>query len=253
MRIDEKKNKLQILPPNISADSNLTYYDKKTKSLKDPEWLNDTPLWKNNHVLTYIGLRGSGKSSTAISLLTAQGSGKAYTGLYDTVIVCMPKVSIHSLADEPFEKIPKEQIFYDFNDAFLEYVIETCQEMAVKGKDTFVLLDDASSKLRTSRKLLEKLEFIIMSSRHFRLTIHILIQDYIYLPPSILSNLSGIFLYRITQRTRAKQIRERFLSFLNDEQFTELEKMVYKKKGDFLFIKMTDPIKYYKKFDEIIF
>jgi len=82
---------------------------------------------------------------------------------------------------------------------------------------------------------------------------HILIQDYIYLSPSILSNLSGIFLYRITQRNRAKQIRERFLSFLNDEQFQELEDLLFQKKGDFLFIKMSHPIEYYKKFNKIEF
>ena len=253
MKINEKPCPLQIVPPNIQCDSNLTYYDKKTKSLKEPDWLNDTPLWKNNHVLAFIGLRGSGKTSTALSMLCGKGKGLCYKGLYDTVVICMPLVSINSLADKPFEKLPKGQIHHEFNEEFLDYVIETCEENAVQNRDTYVLLDDASSKIRSSRKLLEKLEYIIMSSRHFRLTMHILIQDYIYLSPSILSNLSGIFLYRITQRNRAKQIRERFLSFLNDEQFQELEDLVFQKKGDFLFIKMSHPIEYYKKFNKIEF
>jgi len=253
MKIAEKKGGLEIIPLNIVCDSNLTYFDKKTKTLKDPDWLNETPLWKNNHILVYVGLRGSGKTSTCLSLLTSQGKGKAYKGLYDHIIVCMPSPSINSLAENPFEKIPKEQIFHEFNEELLDYVIETCESNCEQGLDQFLLIDDASSKLRATGTLTRKLEYIIMNSRHYRLTIHILIQEFVFLSPSVLSNVSGLFIYRITQRTRAKEIRERFLSFLNDEKFTELERMVHQKKGDFLFIKMADPIEYYRKFDQILF
>ena len=252
MKIVEKKSDFKIELSKLSADQKLRYYDNRKKDEVVADWIDKTPFWNKNHVLVYSGACGSGKTTTCLSLISSRRkNSRVYAGCFDMVIINAPISTLKSLENNPFEDLDDEQIFNKFDEEFLDYILEKSEENSLNDKDTLTIIDDASNQLKSNRRVIDKLTNLVCKHRHLKLTIHLLVQDLIQLPLSIRENISGVICFKPINSKRMKLFHEEYLSDLSYKEFLELNEFLYKKKGDFLFIKFSLPREFYKNFDRI--
>lgn len=248
MIITEKKNDGFIEVPALVIDKPFTVWDSKEKKYIEASYIKNTPFPWKNHTLIFSGMKGSGKTSTQISLISSK-KYKVYYGCFDTIIYSCPESTFRSLKVNPFKDL--EHIYHDFNEEFLERVLEIATENSGEGKDTLVAIDDQGDKLRSPR-LSKALEGLCIKNRHLRLTIHIMIQDVMMLNPTIRSNVDGILKYKPINTKRDKIFHEEFFSQLTTDEFNKLNDFSFKDKGDFLYVDLTsNPRRYFKNFNEI--
>lgn len=252
---DAPKTGFKIELPVMNSDSLLTYYDKKTNSYKPATWLEDTPLFKTPHSMAICGPCGSGKSSLMVSLINSKKKeSRAYHGLFSTIILSCPKSTLDSLDNNPFEELDPSNIHHDFTYELLLEVEEIAIENAKNKMDTIFIVDDATSKLRSNMKIINKFTQLLLTLRHLKLTVWVLLQDVIQIPPSVRSNLFGVILFKNINYKRDLITRDEYLSFLSRDEQDKLARHVYQNKGDTLFINfMCIPNKFYRNFTEIIF
>jgi hypothetical protein len=236
----------------MGVDKKFKWVDKKTGKSHDADWIDQTPFWNKNHVLVLSGAAGSGKTTTSISLISSM-KHRVYNGVFDQILVCAPESTLKSLSKSPFEKLPESQVFHTFNEEFLDFVLETVQINSLDDKDTLVWVDDAASSLKTNRRVQDKLSSLVMKHRHLKMTIHLLCQDLIQVPLSIRENISGVINFRPINCKRMRLFHEEFLGTITYKEFLELNKYIYKKKGDYLMIKMGNPREYFKNGNQIFF
>lgn len=252
MKIEEKHSDMKVEVTPLSADQKFTYFDKKKKEEVVAKWIDDTPFWNKNHCLVYSGAAGSGKTTAGVSILgSRKKNSRVYAGVFDTVLVCAPISTLKSLEENPFDDLPDDQIFHKFDEDFLDIVLEMSEENSLMNKDTCVFIDDASNQLKANKRVIDKLTNLVCKHRHLKLSIHLLVQDLIQLPLSIRENVSGVICFKPINSKRMKLFHEEYLSHLSYPEFLELNEYLYKKKGDFLFIKFVLPREYYKNFNRI--
>ena len=254
MRIEEKPSEFRIEVRPLHADQRFTYYDKRAKEMRPASWIDETPFWNKHHCLVYSGAAGSGKTTTSLSLISStRKKSKVYAGVFDTVLCCAPISTLKSLVENPFDSLDPDQVYHTFNEAFLDDVLEICEEKSMMDKDTLVWIDDAANSLKSNRRVIDKLTNLVCKHRHLRCSIHLLIQDLIQLPLSIRENISGSITFKPINAKRMKLFHEEYLSELTYAEFLKLQDYLYRSKGDFLFIKNEIPRAYYRNFDRIYF
>ena len=252
MRIKEKKSDMSIEITPLSVDQKFTYFDKKSNQEKTADWIDETPFFNKNHCLVYSGAAGSGKTTTCLSIISSmKKNSRVYAGLFDMVICCAPVSTLKSLDDNPFETLPEEQIYHRFNEEFLTDMIELCEANSMMNKNTLLFIDDAANSLKSNKRVIDELTNLICKHRHLKCSIHLLVQDLIQLPLPIRENISGVISFKPINTKRMKLFHEEYLSELSYQEFLELNEFLYKKKGDFLFIKFVLPREYYKNFNRI--
>jgi hypothetical protein len=73
------------------------------------------PFPNKSFHMAFVGRPGFGKTSLAINLIAEKTSGhRCYYRKFDEVYVMMPKGSLASLKDNPFESLPADNIYNDF-------------------------------------------------------------------------------------------------------------------------------------------
>lgn len=212
------------------------------------------PLDKKNFVYVLVGAPGSGKTSFFTSILCEKKKPfKAYRGKFDEIILNMPKESAASIKGNPFGSLPSGNIIAEFDEKLLNHIYETAQERSAEGENTLAIIDDASSKLKTNRKIIDLLTQLVHKHRHLRLSLMIAVQDYKNVPLSIRKGNSSVFYWRPVNEKSNLVMKEELLPAYSQKELAKLMDEIFKKKGDFLQIKLnTIPYEYFKNFEKII-
>ena len=143
MKIKESKCEYEIDLPRCGADAHFQVYDKKQKKKVRADWLDNTGLPTTHFTGLFFAPCGSGKSSLVCSLLTStKPKSRAYCGVFDKIYFCCPISSLRSMKDDPYESIPDNQIYEEFE----FYIISFNSEkdpltikfgVAMKARDSF--------------------------------------------------------------------------------------------------------------------
>lgn len=250
MRINEnQKKELELDLPVIETDNRFRYYDKKLKKQLVADWIDETPLPSSNHALAFLGIAGSGKTSMMISLLTSMKKKcRVYCGVFDTILLNINKNSLASIGGDPFKKIiDQDQVYEQFDLNFIEEVVQICESNRQNDKHTIVIIDDAVTRLRSSKKTHDAFVDLLNIRRHLNLSVWILAQDLVQLSPPLRNAMNCMFIFKPVNLKRLDLLRTEYLDF-NHEDFEKFCNYVWQKNYDCLFVDLKIPVKYYRNF-----
>lgn len=251
MKIKESKCEYEIDLPRCGADAHFQYYDKKQKKKIRADWLDNTGLPTTHFTGLFFAPCGSGKSSLVCSLLTStKPKSRAYCGVFDKIYFCCPISSLRSMKDDPYESIPDNQIYEEFDDRFMNDMNELTLKNSEAGLDSCIVIDDACNKLKRHENALANL---MLTHRHRATTILVLNQDVCQCPLSIRSNATCCWFFAQSNQKRMELLRTEFMSFMTLDEYKKFYNWCFKKKGDNLFIKFALPYTYYRNFKKLEF
>lgn len=212
------------------------------------------PLAAKPFIYLFVGAKGSGKTTTAISLLTSKKPPyKAYYGTQHEIILNIPKNSLQSIDNKLIRKHDEDKIYNNFNLDFIMELEEIAAGNAEAKYFTMALIDDASSKLK-QKGINETFTNLIHRHRHIRLSLMVLVQDLVSVGLSIRRNVDGVFFWRPLNAKMTTAFVEEYLPDFSKDEVDELFAYVFKKKGDFLFVKTNAiPVEYYRNFNRLDF
>ena len=211
----------------------------------------DSSLCNKNFISLVCGDAGTGKTSIVTALVTSKKKGcRAYRQQFEDVVINIPRSSLRSIKNDPFKSIPDENVHEDLNEEFLDYVFEKSEMNSSLGYRTLVIVDDASSKLKANKTIIDKLTLLVHKHRHLALSMFILVQSLTSVPLGVRKNVDQLIYFKPSNEKSNQIFREEFLGLFSREQSNELLKFVFRKKGDFLNVKLCEtPIQYYRNFN----
>jgi GTPase SAR1 family protein len=157
-----------------------------------------SPLPNQSFFLVIVGPAGSGKTSTATSLLTTKG---VYYKAFEQVLIVMPRNSLSSLEERhPFHKLEESHIFPDLEHIDTIYQMIDSTSSAINDRTgtrerTLLFIYDMVSQLkdgRIRRRLLE----IVNNRRHLRCSILLVTQYLNSIPLAVRRNISHLIAYK---------------------------------------------------------
>lgn len=257
MKVIEKKNDLKTDVFKQDVDGFLTYFDTKSKSLKPASWIYDKTNGgypPRNHCICFSGAAGSGKTTSLLSMFfSTKSHSRMYAKLFDKVLTCIPETTRKSLGEHPITKLPPDQVFDELNEEFLQHVIDETDTLSLEGKDTLIVIDDAASRLKGSKKIIDLLTYLICSHRHRRLTIVLAVQDLVQLPLPLRENLSAVAVFKQQNQKRGRIFWEEYMSdVVSFPEYIQLCAHVFQRKGDYLYINLQSaPKRFFRCYNEL--
>jgi len=248
-----QKNKLSDIPPvksNVDDTADLPFIPIK-------------PLPCKSFMLYIIGSPGSGKTSTMMSLLSSHPTKKSpntncyYWKFFDNIYLISG--SLATLPNKFTKLLPEDKQFNQFSDELIEDIVENLYEG--DNDNNLIILDDVIKDLKRS-KIMSK---ICLNRRHCThnsekenqsgLSIFIISQKYTLLPLEYRNATSDFIIFKTSNFTELKRIKEELCTDLTDDEFNKLTKLAWKNKYSFLYIKINEnkQNKYFIVFDKVIF
>ena len=164
----------------------------------------------------------------------------------------MPEGSARSIAGDPYKSIPRSNFIADFDEKLLETIYERAEEHSQEGENVLALIDDASSKLKSNKRIIDGLTQLVHRHRHLRLSLMILVQSMRSAPLGIRTNLDAVFLFRPTNEKSNEVFREEFLGGFSKDEADKFMDFVFRKPNDCLMVKLNvQPFEYYRNFNKI--
>lgn len=228
-------------------------------SNKDCPFIPTEPLPKNpSQFFYFVGAPGSGKSSTMVSMLMSK-KPRYYRRFFDKLFLISP--SHPTLPKKFINALNEERIYDKYNEDLVKDIINDLKEG--ENENSLLILDDSIRDINKSKSSI--LNKCILNRRHCTynpdeeknasLSVWIMSQKYNLLDLSYRNNASVVFLWKTENNKEKKAIKEELMSDLDDKVAEELLRMVWKKKYNFLMIKVNEPTKdrYYINFDKVVF
>jgi Cdc6-like AAA superfamily ATPase len=197
------------------------------------------PLPNTSFFMAVIGTPGSGKSSTAISLLTAKGMSRCYRRAFNNVFVVCPQHSLHSYANDPFKNHPKDKVFHDLNEDTLSMIEERLEEDSLEDLTSLLFLDDVAIMLK-DKQVQRSLNRIVANRRHLRTSIIIISQSFRYMPLSTRRLISHIVFFKAANKKERDLIHEEMLSHIDPADFDKLYKYTFQDRHDHMMVSVND-------------
>ena len=233
---------------------------------KKVEMLVDAPMANNmNHAIQSLsrsfcmlicGKSGSGKTNFLTNLLKTGVVNGRRLGLkkqFENIVVCSP--SIASLKTNIFKNLDDSKMFTEFNEEFIDFLVDFCHEEKEEGNNTLVILDDVGSELRRSAMVEKKFLQLIYNKRHLGLSIICTVQKYNNASVGVRTNMTHLILFRPTNMKELQTVHEEVIP-IEKNKLNDFIDFVFDKKYNFLMVDMSLHLSptfvFYKNFDRII-
>lgn len=179
------------------------------------------PLLNRSHASIIIGPPRSGKSSFVSSLF--KKDPKIYKKAFRDIIYCCPPSSRSSAKDHPFNDIPDESVFDNFDGFEIMDLVEKNRKSYGDHKySQLLVIDDCSASLKKHEEVLSHL---LLNRRHLNLTIFILSQYLVHIPLAIRSNIDCVITFKLSGKEMEK-LRTEFTQ-LNRNEMKQLIHFVW--------------------------
>ena len=146
-------------------------------------------------------------------------------------------------------------MFTEFNEEFIDYLIDFCHEEKEEGNNTLVILDDVGSELRRSAMVEKKFLQLIYNKRHLGLSIICTVQKYNNASVGVRTNMTYLVLFRPTNMKELQTVHEEVIP-IEKNKLNDFIDFVFDKKYNFLMVDMSLHLSptfvFYKNFDKIL-
>ena len=193
---------------------------------------------KGGFAFIIVGRPGYGKTSLILSLVCK--SGKAFNRKFDKVFVWSP--SLVTMAEQPFEMIPEDQLF---EEATFENIQGVLDEIKDSGEKILFIFDDVIADVRGSGKgaIENLLQKIFFNRRHLAgaggsVSIIATSQTYNKIDPKLRKTASHLIQYK-PMKKEIENIFEDMIT-LPKKEFMDVLRYIYKKKHDFMFLDLQE-------------
>jgi hypothetical protein len=210
------------------------------------------PLLQGHRVWLIVGRRGLGKSNLILNSLTRKES--PYYKVFDNIYLINPSHSDPKYS-ELVDELNEQGKFYDeLNDTNIKSIFEHIAEYKKSMKEkkqkkirNLLIIEDSAYNFPTSKKSI--IHSCFVNGRHRNLSVWVVTQKYNLLPTIWRSQADMISMFP----TESKQELDTLINDLNidKDKFDSIYKFAIDGPNDFLHMTLTNPIRYYKKFDEI--
>ena len=242
------------------VEENLDMKNKKVEMLVDlPMSQNMNPAIQSlsrSFCMLICGKSGSGKTNFLTNLLktgVVNGQRKGLKKMFENIVVCSP--SIASLKTNIFKNLDDSKMFTEFNEEFIDYLIDFCHEEKEEGNNTLVILDDVGSELRRSAMVEKKFLQLIYNKRHLGLSIICTVQKYNNASVGVRTNMTHLVLFRPTNMKELQTVHEEVIP-IEKNKLNDFIDFVFDKKYNFLMVDMSLHLSptfvFYKNFDKIL-
>lgn len=179
------------------------------------------PLLNRSHASLIIGPPRSGKSSFVSNLF--KKDPKIYKQAFRNIIYACPPSSRSSAQGHPFNDIPEDHIFDNF-DGFeiMDLVEKNRKKYGDNPYSQLLVIDDCSASLKKHEEVLSHL---LLNRRHLNLTIFILAQYLVHIPLSLRTNVDSIVAFKLSGKEMEK-LRNEFTQ-LNRREMKQLIHFVW--------------------------
>jgi len=228
-------------------------------SNKDCPFIPTEPLPKNpSQFFYFVGAPGSGKSSTMVSMLMSK-KPRYYRRFFDKLFLISP--SHPTLPKKFINALNEERIYDKYSEDLVKDIITDLKEG--ENENSLLILDDSIRDINKSKSSI--LNKCILNRRHCTfnqdepnnasLSIWIMSQKFSLLDLSYRNSASVVFIWKSENNKEKKAIKEELMADLDNNTAEELLKEAWKKKYNFLMIKVNEPTKdrYYSGFDKVVF
>ena len=247
LQITEKPNKLTLHNSKNNLDHPLC------KDLPEP-----LPNYSGFSMLI-VGASGSGKTTALYSMMSARkkkGMRQSYLKCFHKIYVVSPTIANNSIKNDPFKKLPENQIHRKLTLDVLDELEEEIQKNREEGLNSTIIFDDVGSQLRKSAAIDKKLTQMIQNRRHDYTSYFILLQKYRDAGTGIRNNISHFITFKPKNRLERESIVNELLPFKQNKSESLLNYVFENDdKFSFLFVDMslkkTNKFKFYKKFNEL--
>ena len=244
----------------------LPIVEQTIDSSKDCPFIPCEPLPKKpSQFFYFVGHAGSGKTTSAISMLMSKKTKKNpnnpifYYRYFDNIILIDP-----SNATKPSKFINglnENNIHDKYSEELITDIIKDLKEG--ENENSLIILDDSIRDINSGKH--SSMNKIILNRRHITynpeeeknasLSVWIMSQKYNLLDLSYRTNASVVFLWKTENQKEKKSIKEELMSDLDNQTADNLLKLAWKKKYNFLMIKADEPTKnrYFINFDKVVF
>jgi len=145
------------------------------------------------------GASGSGKTTLLYSIMSKpkkNGMRQSYKKLFNKVYIISPTIGKDSIKNDPFKKIPENQVWRSLTKEGLDELDEELDKNREEGHNSIVILDDVGSQLRKSAGIDKKLTSMIQNRRHQYASYITLLQRFRDAGTGIRNNLSHFISFR---------------------------------------------------------
>jgi hypothetical protein len=218
----------------------------------------DDPMLLQNNSCVWIisGRRGAGKSSLLLSVL---GSERAWKHRFDNIFFVSPTASLDRKFGDLVSELERDGKYSDsMSEAFIDSIFERVQYDNQRASEHpnpkhrtsrhLLVLDDVAVDLSKSNSAL--LNRMVIQSRHHKLSIVILTQKYMVIPPIIRANADLISYF--------PSLNSREIAGMQDDMnidkriFGQIYRVATSDPHSFLHANLLAfPPKFYKNFDPI--
>jgi hypothetical protein len=214
------------------------------------------PFPNKSFFMIICGKAGSGKTSLLINLITSKKPNRIYRKVFDKILLVMPNNSKKSIKNNPFEDLPEDQTFNEFNNEVInkvKSVREEFDELDKKKKrprNQLLILDDITATLKNidiQKSLIE----LATNRRHYKLSIILLVQFIRSIPRPVRFQITTIIFFKPCNNLDSSIIEEEFIN-LPKETYKDLTRFVWVNAHDYLLINK-DSESFYKNLNKIKF
>lgn len=210
---------LSVNPPKFLCDQIIS------PNIRDP--LPNTAFFS-----AVMGPPGSGKTSLVVNFLTEEGM---YRRAFDHVHLVAPKASMGSLKENIWDGHPSDKIHNTMSAQTLLEIkakLEARQAKKPQPETTLLVIDDMTVHLR-KKGVEEILRDLAFNRRHYRLSMVIMVQSYMALPPDLRKTLSHFYTFKPKNKKEAEKIWEE-LMFMPRQTGDALLRFAFREDHDFL-------------------
>lgn len=153
-----------------------------------------------------VGPPGSGKSTFACSQLV---KGGAYHRKFDALFVVCPPNSVASFRANPFSGHNK--LWPELTAEALDAIIKQAKEMASKGRNSLVFIDDSAFLLK-EKAIAKRIGELFFNARHLKTSVWVVAQTMRSIPHKVRLAASHLLFFQPSNRLESATIASEFVS-----------------------------------------